>query len=66
MMGESADSLRKRVKDVRKILEDAVRGVGSSERNFNLFVKGVEVKIQEKIINKKNLMTRTHTHQSKS
>lgn len=48
MFGKTADDLRKRIKDVRKTLENAVSPVGSSERNFSQFVKEAGDKIQEK------------------
>ena len=46
MIGKTADDLRKRIKCVRRTLQSAVSTVGSSERNFNRFVKEVEVEVK--------------------
>ncbi|KAI3417238.1 Glycosyltransferase [Psidium guajava] len=45
MIGGSADELRKKVREVRKTLDDALGPNGSSEKNLNDFISDVKVKI---------------------
>ncbi|XP_059667617.1 UDP-glycosyltransferase 86A1-like isoform X1 [Cornus florida] len=48
MSGKSADGLRSEVKKVKRTLENAIATDGSSEKNFNQFIKDLEVKIHKK------------------
>lgn len=45
MIGGLADELRKKVREVRKTLDDALGPNGSSEKNLNDFISDVKVKI---------------------
>lgn len=45
MIGGSADELRKKVREVRKTLDNALGPNGSSEKNLNDFVNDLKVKI---------------------
>ncbi|KAK3001712.1 hypothetical protein RJ639_020663 [Escallonia herrerae] len=46
MVGKASDELRNEIKKVRKLLENALARDGSSEKNFNQFIRDVKVKIQ--------------------
>ncbi|KAK9290089.1 hypothetical protein L1049_008253 [Liquidambar formosana] len=48
MSGKSADELRNQIKEVRKTLENALASNGSSEKNFNQFIKDLSAKVKEK------------------
>ncbi|CAK9155275.1 unnamed protein product [Ilex paraguariensis] len=48
MGGKSLDELRKETKKVRKVLEDALATDGSTEKNFDRFIKDVKAKIRQK------------------
>lgn len=48
MDGKSADELRKNMMEVKRKLENALSSVGSSEENFNQFIKDVEIKTRKK------------------
>ncbi|PON60329.1 UDP-glucuronosyl/UDP-glucosyltransferase [Parasponia andersonii] len=50
MSGKSSDELRKKVKEVRKTLENALDTAGSSVTNLNQFINGVKFQIQNKNI----------------
>ncbi|KAK9290570.1 hypothetical protein L1049_008740 [Liquidambar formosana] len=48
MIETLADELRNQIKEVRKTLENALASNGSSEKNFNQFIKDLSAKVQEK------------------
>ncbi|KAA8518730.1 hypothetical protein F0562_016496 [Nyssa sinensis] len=48
MKGKISDELRNEIKKVRKTLENAMETDGSSERNFNQFIKDVKDTIQKR------------------
>ncbi|XP_059667621.1 UDP-glycosyltransferase 86A1-like [Cornus florida] len=47
MSGKSGDELRCETKKVKRTLENAIATDGSSEKNFNQFIKDLEVKIHK-------------------
>ncbi|OAY38075.1 UDP-glycosyltransferase 86A2 [Manihot esculenta] len=47
MCGESRDEFRNRIKEVKKILENAVSPTGSSEKNKVQFIKDLKAKIEK-------------------
>lgn len=48
MGGKSSDELRKKIREARNTLENALSRSGSSEKNFNQFVSDVKIKIEKR------------------
>lgn len=53
MCGETSNELRKKIEGVKKKLENALSGNGSSHRNFDKFVEDVKTKIETRKSEKK-------------
>ncbi|CAL5422338.1 unnamed protein product [Camellia sinensis] len=48
MCGKTSDQIRKEIKKMRKVLEDALGSDGSSQRNFDQFIEDLKIKVSQR------------------
>ncbi|CAL5419896.1 unnamed protein product [Camellia sinensis] len=48
MYGKTSDQIRKKIKKMRKVLEDALASDGSSQRNFDQFIEDLKIKVSQR------------------